>query len=222
MHEQGSPGWHLERAGCITASCMNACMALPEPGVFKSGPRKGQPYPVPRERVNYIHTLAAERITGKCRIIVKAAALQWGHDIEPMARAAYEARTGVLVEQTGICVHPDYPFIKASPDFLALKIGGGEIKAPESQDVHLATIEEGLPEEHINQIQGGLLVTGRQWWDFVSFHPDFPPHLRLYIQRVVRDEEYIAQLLAACLSLEDEVRKVVARHTSAQQIKEAA
>lgn len=221
IHEQGTPGWFAERAGRITASCMNACMALPEPGVFKSGPRKGQPYPVPRERVNYIHTLAAERLTGKVKKSTKAAALDWGHDVEPVARAAYEARCGVLVVLSGFVVHRDYPFIGASPDFTVGTDGGGEIKTPESQDVHLATLEEGLPEEHINQIQGGLFVSGRQWWDFVSFHPDFPPHLRLYVQRVKRDDEYIAQLEAACLSLEAEVRKIVARY-AAPALAEAA
>lgn len=212
IHEQGSTGWLAERSGKITASMMNAVMALPEDGVFKTGPRKGQPYPVPRARVDYIHRLAAERITGKLRGQVKAAALDWGKDVEPVARAAYEARRGVLVKECGFITHPLMPFVGASPDFLVDDDGGGEIKCPESIEVHLATLEEGLPQEHINQIQGGLMVTAREWWDFVSFHPDFPPHLRLYIFRVTRNDIYIEQLHHACASLETEVQKIVERH----------
>lgn len=211
---QRSAEWHAERAGRITASRMCDVMAMNEPDVFKSGPRKGQAKPVNQKaRLDYMHQLAAERITGKAKAGPKASALQWGTDVEPVARAAYEARTGQLVTECGFVLHPRYDFIGASPDFLVGQVGGGEIKCPESQDVHLATIEEGLPPEHVEQIQGGLWVTGRQWWDFASFHPDFPPHLRLYVQRVERDEAYIAKLEAACLSLEAEVRAIVERHT---------
>jgi hypothetical protein len=48
-------------------------------------------------------------------------------------------------------------------------------------------------------VQGNLWVTGRDWWDFVSFCPDMPAHLRLYVYRVQRDEAYIK-------TLESEVR----------------
>ncbi|MBU6232555.1 exonuclease, partial [Patescibacteria group bacterium] len=99
----------------------------------------------------------------------------------------------------------------ASPDFLVDDSGGGEIKSPESSEVHLATLLHGLPPEHIEQIQGGLWVTGRQWWDFVSFHPKFPPEHRLYIQRVPRNDEYIVNLEAACLQLEADVQAILSQ-----------
>jgi hypothetical protein len=66
-----------------------------------------------------------------------------------------------------------------------------------------------LPPEHIEQIQGGLWVTGRKWWDFISYHPDFPEDLRIYIQRVERDEEYIQRLEAACLLMEADVQEII-------------
>jgi predicted phage-related endonuclease len=147
----------------------------------------------------------AERLTGKSREPVQAKALTWGHDIEPLARAMYQARTGVIVELCGFIVHPDYQFIGASPDFLVGKDGGGEIKSPMSTEVHLETLEEGLPREHVDQIQGGLWVTGRKWWDFVSYNDDFPSHLKLYVQRVERDDAFIATLEENCLSAEAEI-----------------
>jgi hypothetical protein len=209
MIEQRSDGWFAERAGKITASRMCDVMVEREMGKFKSGPRKGQTKPQPLALANYAHQLAAERLTMKPRKQVRAAALQWGRDVEPAAVAAYQAETGVIVEQCGFFQHPKYDFIGASPDFLVGADGGGEIKSPESSEVHLQTLLTGLPPEHIEQIQGGLWVTGRKWWDFISYHPDFPEELRIYIQRVERDEEYIQRLEAACLLMEADVQEII-------------
>jgi predicted phage-related endonuclease len=213
LHEQGSAAWHAERAGKITASVLNDIVLETEDGaVFKSGPRKGQAKPLPAYYLGAIRRIAAERITGRSRDQIKAPQLQWGHDVEPVARAAYEARTGLLVERCGFVVHPTYPYIGASPDFLVGAAGGGEIKCPESIEVHMGTLEDGLPEEHVNQIQGNLFVLGRSWWDFVSFHPAYPAPLNLYVQRVQRDDAYIALVERRCIDAEAKVREIIARH----------
>lgn len=216
MIDQRSPEWFAERAGKITASRMNDVMVERERGEFKSGPRKGQPKPQPKALTDYAYQLAAERLTGKPRKQVKAAALIWGQEIEPAALAAYQAETGCLVTPCSFIVHPQYDFIGASPDFLRDEDGGGEIKSPESSEVHLETLLTGLPPEHIEQIQGGLWVTGRKWWDFVSYHPEFPEDLRLYIQRVERDDAYIARMEEACLQMEADVQAILS------QLKKAA
>lgn len=140
---------------------------------------------------------------------MKAAALAWGQTVEPAAVASYQAETGFIVTPAEFMTHPAYDFIGASPDFLVGDEGGGEIKSPESSEVHLETLLTGLPPEHIEQIQGGLWVTNRQWWDFVSYHPDFPPEHRIYIQRVARDDEYIARLETACLQMEADVTAIL-------------
>ena len=213
MIDQRSEEWFAERAGKITASRMHDVMLPREREPFKSGPRKGQPRPPPQALVDYAHQLAAERLTGRPRKQVKAAALQWGQDVEPAAVAAYQAETGVIVTLCGFVQHSAHDFIGASPDFLVDDDGGGEIKSPESSEVHLETLLVGLPPEHIEQIQGGLWVTGRQWWDFVSYHPDFPADLRLYTQRVPRDEAFIAKLESACLQLEADVQEIISQLT---------
>ena len=211
MIEQRSDEWFSERAGKITASRMSDVMVEREVGKFKSGPRKGKPKPQPLALVNYAHQLAAERLTQKPRKQVKAAALQWGREVEPAAVAAYQAETGTIVEICGFITHPKYDFIGASPDFLVDADGGGEVKSPESPEVHLETLLNGLPPEHIAQIQGGLWVMNRQWWDFISYHPDFPESLRIYIQRIPRDDEYIARLESACLLMEADVQAILAQ-----------
>jgi hypothetical protein len=42
----------------------------------------------------------------------------------------------------------------------------------------------GLPDEHKVQVHGGLVVTGYESWDFMSYHPGLPPLL----VRVTPDE----------------------------------
>jgi predicted phage-related endonuclease len=221
MSEQRSPEWFSERAGCITASRMNDVMAFTiGEGKWKSGPRKGQDkvsMPL-KARTDYVLQLAAERLTGKSRKQIKAKALEYGKEMEPFAVAAYEARIGDFIEEAGFIKHPLYEFIGASPDFLIGFVGGGEIKCPESSEVHLETLLTGLPSEHIEQIQGGLWVTGRQWWEFISFHPDFPIESQLYVERIKRDEEYIAKMEIACLSLENEVRAIVRKYLPMEQV----
>ncbi|WP_447898025.1 lambda exonuclease family protein [Stenotrophomonas sepilia] len=211
MIDQRSDEWFAARAGRITASRMNDVMVERERGEFKSGPRKGQQKPQPKALTDYAHQLAAERLTLRPRKQVKAAALAWGQTVEPAAVAAYQAETGVIVTPAEFILHPKYDFIGASPDFLVGDDGGGEIKSPESSEVHLETLLTGLPPEHIEQIQGGLWVTGRKWWDFVSFHPDFPESHRIYIQRVPRDDEYIERLESACLQMEADVQAILAQ-----------
>lgn len=208
--EQGSEQWHAERAGCITASRMRELIWTPGE-VFKQGPRKGELKPPPQGRETYINQLVAENITGRAIDQAKSRAMDYGHEHEPYAVAAYESRTGRLVEQCGFIRHQDYPFIGASPDFLVDDDGGGEIKCPMSIVVHAATLRDGLPDEHIEQIQGGLWVTRRQWWDFVSYHPAFPPGLDLYVQRVYRDNDKITLIRNSCLSAWDEVQSIIAR-----------
>lgn len=209
--EQRSEEWFAERAGKITASCMHIVMLERDRAPFKSGPRKGQDKPPPKALTDYAYQLAAERLTGKPRKQASGKALAWGQDVEPAAIAAYQAETGDIVTLCGFVPHPTHAFIGASPDFLVNEDGGGEVKSPESSEVHLETLLTGLPPEHIEQIQGGLWATNRQWWDFVSFHPDFPQNLRLYVQRVTRDNEYIAKLESACLEMERDVQSILAR-----------
>ena len=48
-----------------------------------------------------------------------------------------------------------------------------------------------------------MWITGRKWWRFVSFNPDFPERLQLVVRTIQRDDAYID-------ALELEVRKFLA------------
>ena len=138
----------------------------------------------------------AERLTGKSQNQgFSTPDTERGIEQEPYARMAYEAETGNIVEEVGFIKHATL-MAGCSPDGLIDHNGGLEIKSV-IPTVQIETVEKGgYPSKHKPQIQGGLWVTGREYWDFVSFSPDLPNNLRLYVYRVERDEEYIANLEA--------------------------
>jgi len=196
--EQNTEEWRKARAGKITASRMCDVMAF--------GKRDGKPL---KSRQDYIGDIIAEILTGEPKEQVKARPLDWGHDVEAAARAEYEAETGAIVVCTGFMEHPLIPYIGCSPDGLIGSAGQMQIKCPQNPAIHIATLRDGIPEEHIPQVQGELFVTGREWSDFVSYDPRMPPHLRLYRQRIERDDKYIASLADACASLWAEVQVLI-------------
>ncbi|SEJ54779.1 lambda exonuclease family protein [Frateuria terrea] len=196
--DQNTTEWLQARAGKITASRMCDVMAF--------GKRDGKPL---KSRQDYIGDIVAELLTGEPKEQVKARPLDWGHDVEAAARVAYEAETGEVVQQVGFLTHSLLPYIGCSPDGLIGGDGQMQIKCPNNPAVHIATLRDGMPEEHIAQVQGEMFVTGRAWSDFVSFDPRMPEHLRLYRQRIKRDEAYIEQLAAACESLWAEVQTYI-------------
>jgi hypothetical protein len=174
---QGSPEWLAARCGCVTASEFSCVLA------------KGQG----KTRGAYLRRVVAEMLTGKPTETYRNAHMDRGTEQEPAARSEYEAQTGEFVEQVGFIRHPDMP-VGCSPDGLIGTDGGAEIKSV-IPTVQLDTLlSGGYPPEHRAQVQGSLWLTGRTWWDFCSYSPDMPENLRLYVFRVGRDEEYIANL----------------------------
>lgn len=197
---QRDTDWDKARVAKITASMMKNVMAVSK--------RDGKPL---QARQDYLGKLVVEMLTGEPQGIPMTAAMQWGVDCEGAARAEYEAKYGVVVQEVGFIPHPDLPYIGASPDGLIGADGGQEIKCPFNSIVHIETITGGMPEEHMPQVQGNIWVTGRKWWDFVSFDPRMPKDLRLYVQRINRDDDYIKQLSKSCDALWIEAQEMVSK-----------
>ena len=195
MNTQGSLAWHLDRCGFVTASCFSDVMA------------KGQG----KTRAAYLRRVVAERLTGKPSETYRNGHMDRGQEQEPLARLAYEAQTGEPVIQVGFLKHPTLPRIGASPDGLVGDEGGIEAKSV-IPTVQMETIlAGGYPSEHKAQIQGNLWVTRRRYWDFVSYSPDMPEHLRLYVFRVERDEAYMDTLEREVLAFDAEAEKLYLR-----------
>ena len=181
MITQGSPEWFLQRLGKVTASRVADVIAKTKTGISAS-------------RESYCVELALERLTGQRQESFTNGAMQWGTDTEPKARAAYEAKTGAMVEEVAMISHPAIDLCGASPDGLIDADGLIEIKCPNSA-THAKTLLSGKPDnKYITQMMWQMACTGRQWCDFVSFDPRFPEHLQLFITRIPKDAEVVAEL----------------------------
>lgn len=181
MIEQGTPEWFAARLGNVTASRVADVIAKTKSGYSAS-------------RDNYMAQLICERMTNTVAESYSNAAMQWGTETEPLARAAYESYADVLVDQVGYIKNPWLARAGASPDGLVGKWGLIEIKCPNSS-THIDTLlSETVPTKYITQMQWQMACTGRVWCDFVSFDPRLPDGLQLFVKRVERDAEYIAML----------------------------
>ncbi len=180
--EQGTAEWLHERMGNCTASRFKDVMDRTQKGVRTS---KGQ---------TYLWEVISERLTGKYTQHYVNDAMAWGTEYEPMARMAYEAATGRMVDATGYVPHPSIAHCGGSPDGLVDDSGIIEIKCPTTA-THLKTLLSGEVDEHLPQIMGYLWITGRQWADFISYDPRLTDcGMALYIKRIERDDAYIKQL----------------------------
>lgn len=237
---QGSVAWKADRAGYATASRFAE--------IISKGKKTAGGFAPSKTRASYMLQLVAERITGQPYDAYKGgAATERGNETEHAARMAYMEMTGNLVQQVGFVPHPRIEWCGASPDGLIGDDGGLEIKCPANPMVHLETFLLGnealakallgdeevkptdtkvierplsrIPKEHIPQVQGNMWVHEREWWDFVSFDPRFPDSLRIYVQRVQRDEQFIEMLEAAVVKFLDEVNDNVSRLILPDEVK---
>lgn len=188
--DQGSPEWFAARLGIPTASEFATVMRTKGRG--EGGESK--------ERRTYLLKLAGEILTGEPMENYTNGHMERGKAQEDEARDLYSLMVSVDPQRVGFIRNGDKG---SSPDSLIGERGGLEIKTA-LPHIQIDRLErDTLPPEHKAQVQGNLWVTGREWWDFVSFCPDMPEHLRLYIFRVQRDEAYIK-------TLEVEVRGFIA------------
>ena len=195
--KQGSEEWFAARLGKVTASRIVDVLAK-----IKSGEAA--------TRASYRAELVAERLTGKAQEGFTTAQMRWGTESEPLARAAYEADTGLLVAEVGLIDHPEIAMAGASPDGMVSSSGLIECKCPDTK-THIETILSGsAPSKYIPQMQWQMACTGREWCDFVSFDPRMPIAQQLFVLRVERDEKYIKDTLEPeVIRFLEEVEKTV-------------
>lgn len=185
--------WYIARLGRITASDYKTIMADKK----KDGGRIQAWHDLIVEKVT-------ERLTGQPILIPDNYAMKWGRDHEDEGKAAYSFLHDVEVIEAPFIPHPEL-MAGCSPDGLIGLDGGCEFKCPANSTVHLNTWLNGMPKEHMAQIQGCMWGTDREWWDFCSYDPRMPAHLQLYVQRIERDEAYIQKLEAGIRAFLDEV-----------------
>lgn len=196
---QGSGAWLYERCGFITASRFRDVVDLTKAGKPTA------------KRETYLWEVAIERVTGQPSDHFSSAAMEWGTEQERHSRMATEVSRGYMIEETGFLKHPTLPMVGGSPDGLIDEDGGWESKSPYNSRYHLETVLNGMPEEHMAQCQGLMWITGRQWWDFSSYDPRMPERLRLYVQRIERNDEYIVNMEKEIIAFSAEANAIVER-----------
>lgn len=177
QHEQGTQEWKDARLGAIGASSIHRIMTAGTRGLA---------------------TLQKEfkdaRELGEQREL-SSAAIRWGRQHEPRARASVEIDTGINFEQTGLIVHDDLFYVGASPDGLNTSLRVGlELKCPYRTLNHLAHLEK-IPKSYLWQCQAGMWVTGFERWLFASFDPRLQDEDNyLILHWIERSERMISQM----------------------------
>jgi hypothetical protein len=180
---QNSPEWYATRAGKLTGSRADVPTAKPKSGTGEAITRR-----------DYRIQMALERIVGRSledRYLSRD--MLWGKENEPLARYAYEAHTGNLVEEVGFLHLPSLP-VGCSLDGVVEDRGLRgfiEIKCPKSA-THWEYLQlSGAPDEYRFQLIHNFWVTGFDFCDFVTFDPRYPKPLRLAVRRVMRNADAI-------------------------------
>ena len=202
MIEQRTEEWFQQRLGKVTASRISDVIAKTKTGVSTS-------------RQNYLVQLVSERLTGKKGDSFVNQAMLDGIERESAARELYERTRGVSVTEVGFFDHPTIAMSGASPDGAVNAEEDGkyagliEIKCP-IETTHTNTLmSKSVPSKYIPQMQWQLACTGAKWVDFVSYNPNFPEELQLFVARVDRDDTYIGELEAEVIKFLDEVEQTI-------------
>ncbi|WP_336715386.1 lambda exonuclease family protein [Arthrobacter sp. USHLN218] len=195
--EQGSDEWLAARCGIVTASVVGQLIT----------PKTVKPASNDYSRALTAH-LAAERITGHVEPVYVNADMERGTLDEPYARDLYSEHFAPATE-VGFMVRDDFGFrIGYSPDGLVGDDGLIEIKS-RKQKKHLATIlADEVPLENMAQCQTGLLVSGREWLDYVSYCGGMP----LFVKRVLPDAKWQAAIVEAVQMFEDNAAEMIANY----------
>ena len=174
--EQRSPEWFEARLGVPTSSNFDKLITM-----------AGKPS---TQSKNYMYKLAGEKVSKVIEDSYQNSAMLRGIELEDEARQMYQIVSGNAVEEVGFCITEGDMICGASPDGLMGDDGLIEIKCP-AVHTHVGYLMDNkLPSEYFQQVQGQLLVTGRKYCDFVSYFPGIKP----LIIKVERDEDFLKLL----------------------------
>lgn len=175
---QGSEEWTQLRLGVATASNFNKIITAT--GKESATLEK------------YALQLATESTLFSAEPNFKNEIMARGNELEAEARQVYQEETFNIVEEITM-FKSDCGNFGYSPDGLIANDGLIEIKCPLATTHFQYILDDKVPSDYWQQLQGGLWVSGRNWIDFVSYHPNFKEK-KLFIKRVEKDNNYIYQL----------------------------
>jgi len=175
--EQRSDEWRIARMGRLTGSRAVDMMARVKSGGYSTARR------------NVIQAMALEQVTGRPEEQgPQTYDMRRGSEKEPEIICAYEALTGEIVQKTGFLACESIMAGCSLDGHVNNFEGIQELKAPK-QATHFDYLQgRVVPAEYYYQCVHNLWVTGAQWCDFISWHPDYPAHMQIFRKRMLRDE----------------------------------
>jgi hypothetical protein len=193
-YPQGSEDWLRARIGACTASRFSDAR-----GKLTKASKNGNAGDPNADAIKYAALIAMETIAREpLDDTFVTFAMRRGRELEPYARAVYEKRVGAWVEEVSLILTDDERFGYSADGFVDGE-GLVEIKCPASCDklVNVWQSPGTAHLEYIDQINGGLWITGRKWCDLVIYCPWLAPVGKdLFVKRIHRDEEAIEALEA--------------------------
>lgn len=187
--EQNSDEWFALRRGKFTASTFKDLFMGENTQGYKDA----------------IYKVAFERLTNTSPESFTNEYMQRGTELEPEARAWYEFEKNVEVIKAGFFEYNDW--IGASPDGLVGDSGLIEIKCPKFSTMMDYLIKKELPKTYFHQVHGQLLVTDRQWCDFIAYHPSLPK----FVLRVEREKKIDDEILDKLFQAIKEVEQIITK-----------
>jgi len=195
--QQRSPEWFQIRMGKFTSSNIQALFAKATKAEQKEALEEGLQFCFSKGAKTLILQKAAEILFPEPEIKGSNSAMEWGIDNEDLAKLAYQKRTGFQVFDIGFVEVGEGE--GSSPDNFVNKKGLAEYKCP-GQVNHLKnilTIKTAEDLKKVNpkywyQCQHQMFCAGKDWCDFVSFHPHLSgaySALSLHIVRIKKDLE---------------------------------
>lgn len=197
---QGSDEWLAARCGLLTASAIKTLLT---PTLKLASNDK--------ERA-HIYEIAAQRINQFVEPSYINDDMLRGQEDEVSARILYAERFA-LVEDMGLIVNDKWGFpIGYSPDGLVGADGLIEVKS-RRQKFQVETLvksvpDQTIPDDYILQIQTGLLVSERDWCDFISYSGGMP----MCVIRVFPDQKMQDAILEAAGAFEARVQAVIRKY----------
>ena len=192
--EQGTDEWLALRCGVVTASIIGKLITPKTVKVASNDTSRAA-----------VEALVAERIEGKPEEVWVSSDMDRGTRDEPFARDLY-ARHHAPVDEIGFMVRDDWGFqIGFSPDGLVGDDGLIEIKSRKPKIQMRTIIRDEVPLENMAQIQTGLLVSGRDWLDYVSYAGGWP----LYVKRVLPDPRWQSAIVEAVAGFEEQAQALM-------------
>lgn len=192
--EQNTEAWQKLRRGIITASNISKILTPAKLQISKA--------------TGYLYTFCRQTIDEMPFGDFSTKATDRGHIEETLALQVYEAKRGGL-KRCGFIENDDYGFkIGCSPDALCRDDGGVQVKSftPNVQFGNI--VDEEIEPTHMLQVQMELLVSGREWWDFI--HQSSGTHQ--IVTRVEPDKVVHSKILEACENFYSRVNEALQKY----------